>query len=353
MTRQSRVPAQLALTVPDSAMATAAMLRVALFGVAHWHSRLHLDAFVRAGAEIVALGDADAAASVSYAPDVDCPRYSSIDAMLDECRPGFVMIMGTPSAMLANAERLIDSSIPFGVEKPLGRNAGEGAVLAHRATVKNLFATVPLVNRYSRLWQQLSGSAPPNGHVTPLHAHFRILNGHPGRYRRDGVGWVLDPEVHGGGALRNLGIHAADAFLHLCRGDAYAVMAAATHDSGHAERVECYGVALLRSTGGCLATIEAGYTYPTWAAGGDFEWRIATPEAYIIDRNETLSVASSDMTTASTEANATQEERYEAFAADVVDRLTAGLPPLVSLLDAVRAMELIDQIYLAAEGTRR
>jgi predicted dehydrogenase len=338
----------------ERARATAAtpMTRVALYGVSHWHARMHLDAFARAGAEIVALGDAAEASCAGFAPDVDCPRYRSIDALVEGVRPDFVMVMGRPAAMVADAERLIDGHMPFGIEKPLGRHASEGAALAHRAATKDLFATVPLVNRYSLLWQLHRDSAARHGDATVVHAHFRIINGHPGRYRRDGVAWVLDPEAHGGGALRNLGIHAADAFLQLCRGDAYAVVAAQLHDGGHAEAVESYAVALLRSEGGVLATIEAGYTYSTWNAGGDFEWRVASREAYLVDRNDTLSVACLDGT-AFTETNVSQGQRYDAFAADVVARLRDGLAPCVSLADAVRAMELIDRVYRAAEGTRR
>jgi predicted dehydrogenase len=328
------------------------MTRVALYGVAHWHARMHLDAFVRAGAEIVGLGDAAEASVTSFAPDVDRPRYRSIDPLIEETRPDFVMVMGKPAEMLAAAERLIEARVPFGIEKPLGRTASEGAAIADRATKKNLFATVPLVNRYSRLWQRHEESAARAGQARPVHAHFRIINGHPGRYRRDGVAWVLDPTTHGGGALRNLGIHAADAFLHLCGGDGYSVVAAAVHDAGHAEAVESYGVALVRSTSGMLATIEAGYTFATWNPGGDFEWRVATRDAYIVDRNQTLSVATMDGTVA-TETNLTQDERYGAFASDVVARLAAGQPPRVSLQDGVRAMELIDRIYVAAEGETR
>ena len=43
------------------------------------------------------------------------------------------------------------------------------------------------------------------------HATFRIVGGPPARDIADDVPWMLDPAVSGGGALRNLGIRAADA----------------------------------------------------------------------------------------------------------------------------------------------
>jgi predicted dehydrogenase len=325
---------------PEDALTT-----VALYGVGHWHARMHLDAFARAGAEIIALGDDEGDACNGFAPELDRPRYRSLDAMLATARPDFVMLMGTPMQMIARAEQAVDAGVPFGTEKPLGRRAEDGAALVRRVAEAGLFATVPLVNRCSRLWRRLADSGR-----SAVHAHFRIVNGHPERYRQGGVGWVLDPEVHGGGALRNLGIHAADAFLQLCGGEEYRVIAAGIHGAAHGEAVESFGTALLQSASGVLATIEAGYTFPTHAAGGDFEWRVVTDRQYLVDRNDTLSVATFDRSAPVVEPNVPQDGRYGAFASDVLARLRTGRPPLVSLQDGCRAMRLIDRVYQSAAG---
>jgi predicted dehydrogenase len=75
------------MSAPGRRQATP-MTRVALHGVSHWHARMHLDAFARAGAEIVALGDAAESSCAGFAPDVDCPRYRSIDALVEGVRAG-------------------------------------------------------------------------------------------------------------------------------------------------------------------------------------------------------------------------------------------------------------------------
>ena len=101
------------------------------------------------------------------------------------------------------------------------------------------------------------------------HGHFRIVNGPPQRYRDDGVGWMLDPAIGGGGALRNLGIHGIDAALSLAQG-ALRVVSASIGNRIHDEPVEDHAHVTLRDEAGTLFTVEAGYTYASMAPGRRF-----------------------------------------------------------------------------------
>ena len=120
------------------------------------------------------------------------------------------------------------------------------------------------------------------------------MNGPPERYRLDGVPWVLDPAIGGGGALRNLGIHGIDAALALAGGADLAIVSAAIDRRLHGEAVEEYAVVTLRAPDGMIATVEAGYTYASMAPGGDFEWRVSARNAYLIDRGDACRVATLD-----------------------------------------------------------
>ena len=121
------------------------------------------------------------------------------------------------------------------------------------------------------------------------HAHFRIVNGPPERYAHDGVGWVVDPSIGGGGALRNLGIHGVDAALMLASGRAASsnLPRSATASTGRRSRI--MRLLILEDEAGAVFTVEAGYTFASMRPGGDFEWRIVSANATLIDRGDKAS----------------------------------------------------------------
>lgn len=316
-------------------------------GVSHWHARMHLDAFKDAGAVIVGVCDENQSVAAGFAAEYGCSAYERADELVNRAKPDFIMAMATHREMPLIANELVKMGIPFGVEKPIGRNAGEAARIVEEVDKRGVFATVPLVNRYSRIWEIL-GELDRQGRLGPVsHAHFRIVNGIPARYREAGVGWMLDPEISGGGSMRNLGIHAADAVVSLAGGGDCRVNCAALHSRIHREPVEEAGSALV-TFGGAFATIEAGYSYPTRDAGGDFEWRIVTGNAYIVDDGPSVTVRTLDDDTLRAEQNITQSQRYNAFAKDTLERIRKGIGPRITIRDCWRAMKLIDDVYAAA-----
>jgi predicted dehydrogenase len=92
--------------------------------------------------------------------------------------------------------------------------------------------------------------------------------------------------------------------------------------------------------------IEAGYTVPTLAPGGDFSWRVADRDALYLDDGTTSQVTTRDGTI--TLEHLPQAMRYRAFMADTLTRLRAGHPPLVGFSDYLGAMRLVDTIYQEA-----
>jgi predicted dehydrogenase len=177
------------------------------------------------------------------------------------------------------------------------------------------------------------------------HAQFRIVNGPPERYRDDGVGWMLDPAVSGGGALRNLGIHGVDAALALAEGELTLKCASIRRSIHKAETIEDHALLVLADAAGALFTVEAGYTFASMRPGGDFEWRIATANAYLVDSGATAFAATLDDGEQRALAPLPPAVRYDTFAADTLARLRAGQPPSVGMNDYVRAMRLIDLAY--------
>lgn len=326
-----------------------AMPRVAVVGVEHWHAKRHIEAFHKAGAKIVAVAGSQAAAE-RFANEYNCLSCSDLEEAVTAARPDFVMTMGTPRQMADRSLRLIELKIPFGVEKPIGISATEAADVANAAKASSAFAAVPFVSRYSKIWQELSVTSGRIGYGTVSHAHFHLMNGPPSRYIADGVDWMVDPAIAGGGCLRNLGIHGADAFLHLTGGEPYNVVAATCHNRIHREMVEEFAAGIVVSQSGVVMTIEAGYTYGA-DKGGDYELRVAANDAYISDRDTTLHVADLARGIVTTSQNTTQAQRYDAFAVDVLQRLESGAPPTSTVEDCHNAMQLIDRLYEAARET--
>ena len=325
-------------------------MRVALIEVGHWHAAMHLRSLQLAGARIVGVSDRQAGVAEQFAAGLDCPAFHDYRAMLRDSRPEFVLAMGRHVDMPAIAYDLLQANIPFAIEKPIGLSADQLAPLVKLARQRRAFVAVPFVNRYSELWTQLQQLDQAGRAGRPAHAHFRIINGPPQRYEQDRVNWMLDPELSGGGSMRNLGIHTADAFLKFVNGEEVEVLGAAISYRLYGKAVEEVGLALLRSKSGIIGTIEAGYTFASMTAG-DFEWRVATANATLIDHSQTLQVATLDDGQVQQLAIADQGRRYDQFGVDTLARLLAGQPPIADIEDCYRAMRLIDEIYKKAVST--
>ena len=317
-------------------------MRVALAGVGHWHASMHLDAVRAAGAAPALVWDADPAIAARFAALSGCGVAGSLEALLAD-RPDLVVVMGHPLAVPDMARACLDVGVPMILEKPAAASTEILARIAPGAA----FVAVPFPNRCAPLWTELDRLRDEGRAGRLAHASFRIVNGPPERYRIDGVGWLLDPAVSGGGCLRNLGLHAADAALCLF-GVMPDVVGAVLSNRAHGERVEDHASAILTVSGGPTIVIEAGYTFASLQPGGDFEWRVVTSNATLIDRGDLASVTTLDDAAARGLPPLPASDRYRAFMADTLERLRAGRSPLVGFDDYVAAMTLVDRITEAA-----
>lgn len=305
---------------------------------------MHLDAMRFAGADIVAVWDADPheAAAFAQAAAVPAAGFEQAIAAAD-----LVVLMGHPARIPAQARAVIEARKPLILEKPAVTATAELEPLCAQAAAADAFVGVPLPNRFgpSMLEFQRLRAAGQSGPV--VHAGFRLINGPPQRYRDDGVPWLLDPAIGGGGALRNLGIHGIDAALALAEGELRLLTSHIGTRIHTGERVEDHALVTLADDGGALFVVEAGYTYASMAPGGDFEWRLVTDRAVLLDQGDRASaiVLGEERRALAPEPTAT---RYRLFAADTLARLAAGRPPAITLDDYLASMRLIDAAYAKA-----
>ena len=293
----------------------------------------------------------DRGLAAAFAAQSGGGAYERYQEMLEATAPDFVVAMGRHVEMPAIARYVLETGIPFAMEKPIGISAHDVAPLAELAEERNAFVAVPLINRYSALWRQLDELEEAGRVGARSHYHFRVINGPPERYALDGVGWMLDPAISGGGCLRNVGIHTVDGFLRFVQGEAVEVLGAAISYRAHGKAIEELCAALLRSETGVIGTIEAGYSYASMKPGGDFEGRLSAANCYLTDRDDTLQVATLDDDSVRTLSAPAQAERYDQFGRDTLARLRDGRPPIATLRDCYRAMRIIDEIYQVAVPT--
>jgi predicted dehydrogenase len=265
--------------------------------------------------------------------------------MVARTKPDLVMGMGVHCDVPALVEELLETGKPLLLEKPLGRSAPEARPLVERAQRTGRFVAVCFPIRYAPLWQRIEEMRAAGEFGEVSYASFRIINGSPDRYRLDGVTWMLDPALAGGGSLLNIGIHACDAFLQVAGGPV-TVLAARCSNKIHRLRIEDYSVATLRSENGVLGLIESGYSYPA-LSGGDMEWRVVSEQAYLQFGRETFSLRTLAGRQEIVKPPSTLE-LYRIMTEDAVRRLRSGEPPAAGLLDCLEAMELVDAIYAAA-----
>jgi predicted dehydrogenase len=321
-------------------------MKIALFGTSHWHAEMHLDAALAAGASVVGVWDENHAHAAEFGEKHGLPALASMSEGV-ALAPDLVVLLGHPSTLPAQARALIEADIPLIVEKPAASDTATIGALAELARSRGGFVGVPLPNRFGPVFDAYRKLGNEGRAGKLAYASFRLVNGPPERYRQDAVGWLLDPAIGGGGALRNLGIHGVDAVLSMAEGPVTLVSANVANRI-HAEAVDDHALLVLTDAAGTLFTVEAGYTYASMAPGGEFEWRIVTANATLVDRGDNavcITLDDAGRRALPPEPTAT---RYRLFMRDTLERLRDGRPPAITLDDYLAAMTLIDAAYAKA-----
>lgn len=318
-----------------------------VIGSQHWHAPWHRDALIAAGCSIAAISDADPAATEKLAAGQPYRQFREWSDMLDAYPDAVAFVLTPPDETPPVLEALVERAMPFVLEKPGTVDAPSLASAVAGVEAKNLTTAVPFVNRLMSFWSELALHDPQFLNWT--HAHFRILAGPPQRYLRDGVPWVLSQARYGGGALRNLGIHAADAALAIAQSVPIEVLSATMSRRLHNLEVDDFAMASLATADGRTITLEAGYCMPTENTA-DKQWRIHGAGWAITEDRGVLTVRTESGLVRRDSAPSSQQ--YSEFG-DVLLRMSGDEPhSMARLSDLLAAQQLIDAIYLASASTR-
>jgi predicted dehydrogenase len=325
--------------------------RLAAIGVNHWHSLYDVQ-YLRElskmdDMQIVALQDVDPAIVEHRVKELggNIASFTDYRQMLSEVKPDYVLALGRHDKMAEVALHLLESRIPFTMEKPMSYNARQLRGVLEKAEAANGFASVPLNFRYQPFIAKAKELIAAGAYGPLTHFYMRINRPSSSRYSPWGAPWMLDPQIANGGCLRNLGAHGLDGFVNLTgEGEDIGVTGAQLSWAGRGMKIEDYASVLVRSKSGVLGTIEAGNGYPR--NGTDGEWKAAFRDAILTFKDGVLKLNTGEG------EEVLPSEMADAPAAlalrDAIAAAAEGRPAPITMRDCYNAVRLIDLGYIAA-----
>jgi len=321
--------------------------RVAVIGVDHYHATStpnYLRILQGEKVDILGVHAPDEAIAAKWAGEYNSTPYTDYRAMIEKTKPEFIVALGKHVAMPAEFRFLVDTGIPFLMEKPWGIDDKTVNELADLAESKHAWAAVPMPFRYSMFAEAAVEMRQRNELGTISHMLFRFNQPGVQRYVDLGSPWMLSKADAGGGALINLGIHGIDLFRYITSEEPQVVSAVTSH-AVHKREVEDYAHVTLKTPSGIVFLNEASYTYP--GTGGDQERKLSAQKMFL--RATTSGGEGVQIVGPGRDETRRAPEGYLSGWPRVVheslDRIGRGEPPPASARDCARAVSLIFDAY--------
>jgi predicted dehydrogenase len=324
--------------------------RVALIGADHYHATStpdYLRILQSQKLDILGVHAPDAGIAAKWAAQYGSTPYTDYRAMIEKTQPEFVVALGHHAAMPAEFRFLVETGIPFLMEKPWGIDAKTVNQLADLAESKKAWAAVPMPFRYS--WFAETAVAMRDRGQLGTISHGLMRFNQPGiqRYIDLGSPWMLSKKEAGGGALVNLGIHGFD----LCRyitGEEPRVVSAVTSHALYKREIEDYAFVTLRTPSGVIFLNEASYTFP--GRGSDQERKISAEKAFLratTTGDEGVQVIGPDRNETSRAPDG-YLGGWPRVVDECLNRIGRGEPPPATARDCARAVSLTFDAYRMA-----
>ena len=325
-------------------------MKIILLEVSHWHYPLYIDALLNAGVEVVGVSDRDQAIRAREATRFGCPAHADWRQALAATQPAAAIAFGRHAEMPEIARALIDRRIPFALEKPAGLGAGDVAALRDAADAARVPVAVPLVQRVGPVRALLDRLIKDEGARFTMTA-WRFNAGPPSRYPASSNGWMLDPEISGGGCLMNLGAHFVDLALGLLPSPPDQVFAH-IDNSLHGAAVEDTALLTMTSASGGRALIETGYNFPDAPDKREYSFSLASEAHYVQSRPGGVAIFRPGEAVEEIEMDLDSDPMYGLFVESFLADLAAGRAPSPGLGELEPAMRIIDAGYLSAREGR-
>jgi len=321
--------------------------RVAVIGVDHYHATStpnYLRILQNEKVDILGVHAPDDAIATKWAGEYNSTPYTDYRVMIEKTKPEFIVALGKHVAMPAEFRFLVETGIPFLMEKPWGIDDKTVNELADLAESEHAWAAVPMPFRYSVFAETAVEMRQRNELGTISHMLFRFNQPGVQRYVDLGSPWMLSKADAGGGALVNLGIHGIDLFRYITSEEPQVVSAVTSH-AVHKREVEDYAHVTLKTPSGIVFLNEASYTYP--GTGGDQERKLSAQKMFL--RATTSGGEGVQIVGPGRDETRRAPEGYLSGWPRVVheclERIGRGEPPPASARDCARAVSLIFDAY--------
>ncbi len=241
-------------------------IRVGVIGAGQI-GNLHILAYRKAGASVVAVADVNPASAAAAAKSSDAVAYTDYAQMLAREELQAISVCTPPamhrSAAIAGARR----GLAVLCEKPLAESSESARELAEAVKATGVPFMVGFFHRFHEplvLLRQLINDGT-FGRPVVLRSRFSLTAGDDKRP------WVSDVAIAGGGAMMNSAVHSLDIVRFLTGADA-SVQGAVLSYGEPAGAVEETAIALLSGARGDLGIVEAYEaapfrTYELWVKG--------------------------------------------------------------------------------------
>lgn len=307
-------------------------------------SRLHTEAYRKAGARIVLVYDVNRGAAEALAKEVGAQVADSLAAMAQSGAVDAVSICTPPAFHLEHCLPFVRARIPVLCEKPLEISVPRAKRLAAEVKKRRSLFMTAYCHRF---------------HPPVIEARKLIASGAIGRplfFRNMFAGkFVLkgnhraDPKLSGGGCVADNAAHAVDIFRFLV-GDVTAVQAQVAN-LAQKEKVEDFGLLFLQGKKGCRGEIACCYSTP-----------VATNFVEVLGDKGTITInywvqGRPDITirregdSADTVIDVSQApDRFTAEVRHFLDCVAGQAKPAVTVADGLASAQVIAAAYASAKS---
>jgi predicted dehydrogenase len=323
-------------------------VRIGLLSAAHVHAEGYLATLAAMpGVELGGLWDEDDARGREAAARHEVPFFQTEAALLGAGVDG-VVVASTNNEHRRLTQLAAAAGVDVLCEKPLATRLDDGRAMVAACAAAGVRLMIAFPMRFSPVLGQLA-SAIRGGTVGELVCLEGVNTGEMPAIH---ASWFADPVLAGGGAIIDHVVHLADAYRWLLGvevAEVYAVANRILHD--HVAGVETGGLLSLRFENGVFATIDCSWSkprgYPTWgglsieAVGSE---GVITADAF----RQHLVVYGGTQAGASwpfwgSDANA-------AMLAEFIAAIREDREPVVTGVDGLRAIEVVDAAYRSIES---
>ena len=222
---------------------------------------MHAESVEAAGHEVAACADIDADARRSFAEEFGAEPYEDYAAMYEDDVDAVVVTV--PNALHAEvAIAALEAGHDVLIEKPLAESLESARRIRDAAAGADGFCMVGFTMRFSGSGRRLRALTDEGyfGEFTHASASYVRRQGVPGK----GRSWFTDPDLAGGGALVDIGVHVLDLALYALDFPEVAEVSAHAFNESVDAAVEDSAVGLVRFADGSTLTVEA-----SWAANAE------------------------------------------------------------------------------------